>query len=71
MDANLCNTPLAEYPGMSGVFWESVDTLPRGYYIHRLASTDNLRMSRVSGESMEGHWTTDGVLGQPSISVNL
>ncbi len=33
--------------------------------MYRLASTDNPGISGVSGESMKGHWTTDGVLGQP------
>ncbi len=79
-------------PGMSRISGESVDTLPRGYYIgwhprivrgcpkypgnpghsakgvlYRFVSTDNPGMSRVPGKSMEGHWTTDGVLGQPSL----
>lgn len=30
-----------------------------------LTSTDSLGISGVSEESMERHWTTDGVLGQP------
>ncbi len=47
-------------PGMFRVSRNSKDTLPKGYCIGW-----HPRMSRVSGESLEGHWTTDSVLGQP------